>query len=158
MCISLELCSVDNNRSTASTHWTNFGERYRRTGRAQDMEDVRVSREQKPQDPVCSLITALAHKFLHALLKSERILKGADVGDAEKWWPSNSLATRATNDDKQSIINKVMLRIQQPMLSYVPNKASSSVKTLGNFGGLFQEKMRILWRRNVVNGRSSETF
>ena len=86
------------------------------------MEDVRACREQKPYDPVCSLITALAPKFLHALLKIERIPKGANVGDAEKWWRPNvgdaekwwrpnSLATRTTNDDKQSIISKVMLRI-----------------------------------------------
>jgi hypothetical protein len=38
-------------------------------------------------------------------------MKGADVGDAEKWWRANSLATRATNDDKQSIMSNVMLQI-----------------------------------------------
>jgi hypothetical protein len=111
MCTSLELCSVGYYRSTASTHWTNFGERYRLTGCAQDMEDVMACRQQKPYDPDCSLITSLPHKFLHALLRSEIILKGADMGDAEKWWQANSLATRATDDDKQSIISKVTLRI-----------------------------------------------
>ena len=72
-CIFLGLCSVGHYCPTATTHWTNFGERYRRTGCAQDMEDVRACREQKPYDPVCSLIPALAPKFLHALLTLWRL-------------------------------------------------------------------------------------
>ena len=55
--------------------------------------------------------SALVPIFLHALLTSERILKGANVGEAEKGSRPNSLATRATNDDKRSITSKVMLRI-----------------------------------------------